>query len=182
MNPYARTVGLLSFCALTAFGSSGVFAQQKQSLLISGEGIKSRYVQQLVIDVDDTPGHQVRVQESQRTYPEDKQFMVDGERVTEAWVRGFSNYTGGIGPAWGYVTWLTDKGNKIFSEYSGSSEASATATGAKRGTYHGTARITGGTGRFAKLRGVLVDVAEFDTDPKTGYNRASSRGEYWFEQ
>jgi len=28
----------------------------------------------------------------------------------------------------------------------------------------------------------MVDVAKFDTDPKTGYNVSDSRGEYWFEQ
>jgi len=39
-----------------------------------------------------------------------------------------------------------------------------------------------GTGRFAKIRGILVDVAKFDTDPKVGYNVSDSRGEYWFEQ
>lgn len=182
MNRRVRTLALLGLCGFSALASSNTLAQQRQSIVISGEGIKSRYVQQLAVDVDHAPGHQVRVQESQRMYPPDKQFLVDGERVVESWVRGFSNYTGGIGPAWGYVTWITDKGNKIYSEHSGSSDARATETGSKRGTYHGTSRLVGGTGRFAKIRGVLVDVAEFDTDPKAGYNRANSRGEYWFEQ
>jgi hypothetical protein len=182
MKRCARILALLGVCGFAALVSGSGWAQQTQSLVISGEGIKSRYTQQLAIDVDDAPGHQVRVQESQRTYPENRQFMVEGERVTETWIRGFSNYTGGIGPAWGYQTWITEKGNKIFSEYSGYSEAITQATGSKRGTYHGTARIIGGTGRFAKIRGVLVDVAEFDTDPKTGYNRVDSHGQYWFEQ
>jgi hypothetical protein len=42
--------------------------------------------------------------------------------------------------------------------------------------------IVGGTGRFAKVRGVLTDVSHFDTDPKSGYNTLESKGEYWFEQ
>jgi hypothetical protein len=147
-----------------------------------GEGVKSRYVQQQAIDVDDVPGHQVRVQETHRVYPADGQIVVEGERVVESWIRGFSNYTSGLGPAWGYATWITDKGSKIFIEYTGTSESQATDTGSKRGTYHGTARLVGGTGKFAKIRGLMVDLAKFDTDPKTGYNVSDSRGEYWFEQ
>ena len=172
---------LFSACVFTALCTS-VCAQQKQSLVISSEGVKSRYVQQHIIDVDDVPGHQIRVQESQRMYPTEKQFMVDGEHVSEWWIRSFSNYTNGIGPTWGFQTWITEKGNKIFIETYGTSEAVATETGSKRGTYHGTSRIVGGTGRFSKIRGLLVDVSKFDTDQKVGYSLSDIRGEYWFEQ
>jgi hypothetical protein len=173
---------LLPACMVVALSSSTAWGQQKQSITMSSEGVKSSYVQQQAIDVDDIPGHQVRVQETQRTYPPDRRPVIDGERIVEAWVRGFSNYTNGIGPAWGYATWTMDSANKIFIEYSGISESQVTETGSKRGTYHGTARIVGGTGRFAKIRGTLVDVTKFDTDPKGGYNVSDSRGEYWFEQ
>ena|SRR5579859_3089319 len=168
-------------CILAALFSSPVFPRQRQPITMSGEGVKSRYVQQLVIDVDDMQGHQVRVQEAQRTYPAERQTVIDGERVVESWVRGFSNYTGGIGPALGHATCITDKGSKIFVKYSGTSESQATETGSKRGTFHGTSRLVGGTGRVAKIRGVLVDTSKFDTDPKAGYSVTDSRGEYWFE-
>jgi hypothetical protein len=144
--------------------------------------MKGRYVQQNIIDVDDTPGHQIRNFEIQRTFSADSQLVIDGERIVEAWVRGYSNYTGGIGPVWGYTTWITDKGNKIFTEGIGTSETQVTDSGSRRGMYHGTSRFIGGTGRFAKIRGLLVDVSKFDTDPKTGYNTVDSHGEYWFEQ
>jgi hypothetical protein len=165
-----------------ALSSSSGWAQQKHSIAISSEGVKSRYVQQLAIDVDDVPGHQVRVQESQRIFPPDKGPVLDGERVVESWSRSLTNYTSGIGPAWGYNTLITDKGNKIFLETIGTSESQVTETGSKRGTYHGTSRFVGGTGQFSKIRGYLVDVARFDTDPKAGYNVLDSHGEYWFEQ
>jgi hypothetical protein len=77
------------------------------------------------------------------------------------------------------ITMMED-GNKISGEYTGTSETQATSTGSRRGTHHGIARISGGTGRFAKIRGQMVDTAEFDTDPNSGYNRVSSKGEYWF--
>jgi hypothetical protein len=121
------------------------------------------------------------VQESQRLYPVEKGFVVDGEHVVEWWIRSFSNYTNGIGPTWGFQTWVTDKGSKIFLETTGTSEAQVTDTGAKRGTYHGVSRIVGGTGRFSKIRGTLVDVSKFDTDPKAGYTQSDSHGDYWFE-
>ena len=181
MQPVVLSRMLFSACLFTAFCTS-VCAQQKQSLVISSEGVKSRYVQQHIIDVDDVPGHQIRVQESQRTYPPDKQFTVDGEHIVEWWIRSFSNYTNGIGPSWGFQTWITEKGDRIFLETYGTSEAATTETGSRRGTYHGTSRIVGGTGRFSKIRGLLVDVSKFDTDQKVGYSLSDGRGEYWFEQ
>jgi hypothetical protein len=162
--------------------SGSVFAQEKHPIAISGEGVRSRYVQQLSIDVDDEPGHQVRVYENQRVYPADKQPIVDGERIVEVWGRGFSNYSSGVGPSWGYGVWITEKGSKIFLEYSGTAESQATEAGSKRGTYHGTSRLVGGTGRFSKIRGYLVEVTKFDTDPKAGYVIGDSRGEYWFDK
>jgi len=162
--------------------ASSIWGQEKRPLTISGEGVKGRYVQQHVIDMDDAPGHQLRIYEAHRDYPADKAPVIDGERVVEAWVRGFSNYTAGVGPVWGNTTFITDKGNKIFVEGIGTSESKATETGSKRGTYHGTSRFVGGTGRFAKIRGSFVDVSQFDTDPKTGYNTVDTHGEYWFEQ
>jgi hypothetical protein len=159
-----------------------VWAQQKHAFSMSGEGMKGSYVQQNIINVDDAPGHQIRNFEIHRTFSSDSQAAIDGERIVEAWVRGYSNYTNGVGPVWGYTTWITDKGNKIFTEGIGTSEAQTTDTGSRRGTYHGTSRFTGGTGRFAKIRGLFVDISKFDTDPKTGYNTVDSHGEYWFEQ
>jgi len=167
---------------LAASCSPSIWAQQKYPITMSGEGAKGSYVQQHIIDVDDAPGHQLRVYEIHRTYSVEKPLLIDGERVVEAWVRGSSNYTGGIGPVWSYTTFVTDKGSKIFVESIGTSETQATDMGSRRGTYHGTSRFVGGTGRFAKIRGVYVDVSKFDTDPKAGYNTVDSHGEYWFEK
>jgi hypothetical protein len=142
--------------------------------------VKSRYVQQHLIDVGDVPGHQIRIQEAHRINPPNGH-AIDGVKITESWVRGYSDYVNGVGPAWGYSVWMMEDGNRIFLEYTGTSESQTTASGSRRGTYHGTTRITGGTGRFTKIRGQLADIAEFDTDPNKGYNRVSSKGEYWLE-
>jgi hypothetical protein len=39
----------------------------------------------------------------------------------------------------------------------------------------------GGTGKFTKIRGMLTDAVEFDTDPDKGFSRAANKGEYWFQ-
>jgi len=169
-------------CVVATLSPGAIWAQEKRPISISSEGAMTRFIQQLAIDVDDVSGHQVRVFENHRIYATDKQAMVAGERIVESFGRGLSNYVIGIGPVFGYTTLVTDKGNKIFLEFSGSSETRPTETGSKRGTYNGTARFVGGTGQFLKIRGYLVEEAKYDTDPKTGYNFGEFRGEYWFEQ
>ncbi len=168
---------------LAATFSCSAWAQQKHPVSITGEGATGRYVQQYIIDVDDVPGHQIRINEIQRKYDPDKQPVFEGERIIETWSRSLTNYTNGIGPVLAaYNTWITDKGNKRFIEAVGTSESQITETGSKRGTYHGTGRFVGGTGRFSKIRGTLVDVSKFDTDPKVGFNTIDSHGEYWFQE
>lgn len=157
------------------------WAQEKYRYDLSALPQSSRYVQQHVIDVGDVPGHQVRILELQRTYTKDNP-VVMGTKVVESWNRGFSDYVNGVGPATGYGVWLLEDGNKIFLQYIGTSYTEVTPTGSRRGTYHGTTRLVGGTGRFAAIRGVVTDTVEFDTDPKSGYNRPVSQGEYWFEK
>ena len=160
MGHHYLPAALAAAAAIACVIASGTAsAQQKHPLEINSEGTKGRYVQQLAIDVDDAAGHQVRVLELQlqRTYPPGKEPLIDGERIVETWTRGFSNYTAGVGPTWAYTTWTT-------------------------GNYNGTSKIVGGTGRFAGLRGVMIDTSDFDTGLKVGYSRSTSRGEYWFGQ
>ncbi|HUF22473.1 MAG TPA: hypothetical protein VMP00_17185, partial [Burkholderiales bacterium] len=158
---------------------ASAFAQQKHPINTTGEGVQSRYTQQHVIDVGDVPGHQVRILEVHRIHTA-KQIVFAGVKVVEEWGRGFSDYTNGIGPAHGYGIWILEDGNKVFFEWSGIADSRTTATGSRRGTFNSASKIVGGTGRFTKIRGMLSDVVEFDTDPQHGYSRSSSKGEYWF--
>jgi hypothetical protein len=175
---------LCDYVACTLFFSalsfSHAMAQEKHALVISAENAQSRYVQQLSIDVDDVASHQVRVFEYKRVFSVDAQPIVDGEKIVEQWGRGFSNYANGVGPAWNYTTYITDKGNKIFAQSIGTSDTRVRDNGSRYGSYHGTSQMVGRIGRFAKIRGTFVDVAEFDTDPGSGFTRGTSRGEYWF--
>jgi len=182
MNQRLIRMTIATACVVAALIPGAIWAQEKHPVSISSEGAKTKFIQQLAIDVDDVTGHQVRVFENHRIYAADKQAKVAGERIVESFGRGLSNYVGGIGPVFGYTTLLTDKGNKIFLEFAGTSETRPTETGSKRGTYRGTARFVGGTGQFLGIRGYLVEEAKYDTDPKTGYNFGEFSGEYWFKQ
>ena len=75
---------------------------------------------------------------------------------------------------------MLEDGNKVYSEQHGTIQSEARSGGSQKGVYHGVTKFVGGTGKFANLRGVLTDELEYDTDPKTGYYRPVSRGEYWF--
>ena len=173
---------IAAVCVTATLSPGAMWAQEKHPISISSEGAETRYIQQLAIEVDDLTGHQVRVFENHRIYAADKQAIVAGERIVESFGRGLSNYVSGIGPVFGYITLVTDRGNKMFLEFSGTSVTQPTKTGSKRGTYNGTAQFRGGTGPFTDIRGYLLDSTKYDTDPETGYNIGEFSGEYWLEQ
>jgi hypothetical protein len=130
-----------------------------------------------MIEVGDVPGHQVRIYEIQRTGIETE---FSGIKARESWSRGYSDYTNSTGSTSGYGVWVLEDGSRIFNRYSGTSQTVIGADGSKKGTYHGVTQITGGTGRFVNIRGIIRDMTKFDA--KAGYNESSGEGEYWFEQ
>jgi hypothetical protein len=167
--------------AVLAFFAVGTWAQQKYPINSNSDGQSSKYTQQYKIEVGDVPDHQIRIQETQRTYNEKSTLAFGGVKAKEGWVRGFSDYTNGRGRAWGYGHWVLEDGEKILYDYSGQSHSEPTPTGSQKGSYHGTTRIVGGTGKYKGIRGSTTDTVSFDNDPKNGYNNADGKGEYWFE-
>ena len=177
-----RAISVLNIglAALLFLFSGFAVAQQKYAYKHSTTPQSSRYVQQHRIDVGDIPGHQVRIYEIVNKYTRGHP-IIRGTKVVEVWARGFSDYINGVGPTQGYGVWMLEDGNKIYTEWRGTSYSEPTSTGSISGTFHGTIRLTGGTGKFATIRGVVTDVVKFDTDPDNGYNDGTERGEYWFE-
>jgi hypothetical protein len=157
-------------------------AQQRYPIETAGEGqIASKYTQQLAIDVGDVPGHQVRVVEIMRTYSDATKLRITGTRVKESWLRGLTDYVNGSGPARGYAVWVLEDGEKVFLSWDSITQSESTATGSRKGSSEAVTRIAGGTGKYKGIRGLMRDTVQFDTDPASGYSRASSKGEYWFE-
>ena len=160
--------------------STGALSQQKHPITTNADGQTSKYTQQYRIEVGDVPGHQIRIQETQRVYNDKSTLEFRGVKAKEGWVRGFSDYTNGKGKAWGYGHWVLEGGDRVYYDYVGTSHAEPTATGSLKGGYHGTTRIVGGTGKYKGIRGTTTDTVAFDNDPKTGYNNSDGKGEYWF--
>ena len=57
----------------------------------------ARYTGQHTFDVGDVPGHQVRIFELRRTFPDD-QPNCEGLKRVEQWMRGYSDYVDRNGP------------------------------------------------------------------------------------
>jgi hypothetical protein len=157
------------------------YGQQKYSYSHSSPPEASRYIHDYSIEVDDVPGHKVRIVEIQRTYSKDHPIIM-GTKVIEMWFRGFTDYGSNGGPGHGYETWILEDGNRLFCESIFISSTEASATGSRKGTSTSTLRFVGGSGKYASIRGNISSSVEFDNDPKTGYNRPSSKGEYWFSE
>ena len=179
--------GLLTIAGVLLSGFIGLSpnvaqAQKHYPIEDKSEWSSGKYTQQHMIDVGDLPGHKVRILELQRIYNDKSKLAVSGAQVKETWVRGYSDYTQGKGKAWGYSIWLLDDGNKIYMEWAGTTSSESTSTGSIEGIFNGVTWLRGGTGKYSAIRGTITDVTAFNNDPKNGYNRAESKGEYWFEE
>lgn len=171
----ALGLGVVSLVAGSAF------AQERFKLQYNQVGQTSKYLAQQAYDVGDQPGHQVRIYKVQRTFTDESTFVVRGVRVRMSESTGYSDYTGGIGPIWGYEVWTLEDGGKVFLTYTGSTYSEPTETGSRRGIATSAARITGGTGAWKSIRGMIHSASKFDSDPQKGYSQGDNKGEYWFE-
>jgi hypothetical protein len=181
MIVFKRTTALLGLiigAALTVVGIPETWAQQKHKISYKLSPEISKYTQQHVIDVGDVPGHQVRINEIHRTFPKDL-VVFEGVQAVEEWIRGYSDYTDINGRAWGYGIYFLENGDKIFSRLDGTSQTLVNPDGSKKSTYNGAWTLTGGTGKFRGIRGVLRATIVFDT--KAGVNEGHVEGEYWME-
>ena len=113
----------------------------------------TKYTQQHVIDVGDIPGPQVRILELHRT-PSNAKPNCEGLKVMESWNRGYSDYVNTNGRSWGYSLISLDNGDKIFTQYSGTSQTTVNTDGSKKSTYTGVYDLTGGSGKYRGVRGM----------------------------
>jgi hypothetical protein len=172
----AITLGVtLPLCSIAAG-----WAQEKHKLAYTLPAALSTFTQQHALDVGDVPGHQVRIFEVHRTYPKDL-LVVDGVRVVEEWLRGYSDYIDINGPAWGYGIYVLENGDKIFTRLQGTSQSVVNPDGSKKNTFAGVVTLAGGTGKFHGILGTLRATVIFD--PIAGVQGDGQwEGEYWIEK
>ena len=183
MNKFS-SAGLSVSCAIVM--SAGVmllpmsegWAQEKCKRSGTSLAQDSKYTQQHVIDVGDVPGHQVRILELHRT-PSNAKPNCEGLKIAESWSRGYSDYIDLNGRAWGYDVTVLENGDKIFGQWSGTTQTTFKDDGTKNTRYTGVTTFTGGTGKYRGIRGTSRVTSAFD--PKTGFNETQWEDEYWLE-
>jgi hypothetical protein len=174
-TPFA--IGLSA--ALTVFGSAEAPGQEKCKMSWEVPAANAKYTEQHAIDVGDVPGHQIRIFELHRTFPDD-QPNCEGLKRVEQWTRGYSDYVDRNGRAWGYSVTLLENGDKIFAELSGTSQTIVNPDGSNKSTFTGVTNWTGGTGKYQGVRGIQQDSTVFD--PEKNFNETRAEAEYWFEK
>jgi hypothetical protein len=164
---------------LTVFGSAEAPGQEKCKMSWVVPAANAKYTAQHTIDVGDVPGHQVRILELHRTFP-DAQPNCEGLKLVEQWLRGYSDYIDRNGPGWGYAVTVLENGDKIFAEWSGTSQTVVGPDGSMKSTFTGVTTWTGGTGKYQGVRGIQWDSTVFD--PEKNLNETRAEAEYWFEK
>jgi hypothetical protein len=158
-------------CLVVAVPTDNVLAQQKQQLSFKTSAENTKYTQQHLIDVGDVPGHQVRVYELHCTFPNNAPVM-NGVAIKEQWTRAISDYTDNNGPGTTYGVYVLENGDKFFTR----SVLVAQSTGSGKLTATTVGQITGGTGKFAGIQGIVRTVNT--ADPKAGVNEGQTDIEY----
>jgi len=165
---------------LAIITASAVSAEERCKMNWEVPAADTKYTQQLALNVGDIPDHQVRVYELHRVYPNDKP-NCEGLKRIESWSYGYSDYVNRNGPYRGYMVTTLENGDKIFSEFSGTSQTTVAQDGSKQSsTEEGTEIWTGGTGKYKGVHGFQWNHGVFDIDK--GLNQRRSEAEYWFEK
>ena len=185
MKNYARKSALswqavAAVLSLTLSGISVSWAQQKQLVKFEVPSANTKYTQQHSIAVGDVAGHNIRIFENICTFP--KNPLVIGEvRVKEWWTHGYTDFTETNGPGTAYNTLIMENGDKIYLRVNFVAHSTVSADGSKKGANNLiSGPITGGTGKFLGIRGMMKLAATFD--PTSGFNDSKGEIEYWMEK
>jgi hypothetical protein len=174
VTAFTLTTMALLFLAV-ALPAADAVAQQKQHISYKVSAENSKYTQQHVIDVGDVPGHQVRVYEIYRSFPNNAP-VINGLKVKETWTRATSDYTDGNGTSTIYGVMMMENGDKIFTR----GALIAQSAGGGKLTAAAVATITGGTGKLAGIQGTSRSVTQADL--KAASNETQNELEYWMEK
>lgn len=162
-----RTFLTASFCVIAL----PALAEEVQHVSFKTSAANTKYVQQLNVDAGDIPGHIVRLFDILRNHRENPS-MINGLKLQEETGRGYTDIINGNGSTVVYSVYTMENGDKFFAR------ATQVSTGAPDGTISaiGTGPITGGTGRLAKIHGVVKFAVKFNVT--TGFNEGSTEIDY----
>jgi hypothetical protein len=169
-RPKFTPATLTLLCLAVALPASSAPAQEKQHVSFKALAENSKFTQQLNIDVGDRPNHIVRIFEAHGTFPTNAP-IIDGLKVVDWWVRGIGDRVEGNGPATQYNEFVMENGDKFYARVDGLVQNTSTNLTSTQVGY-----ITGGTGRFATIRGIIRATTNFNYN--TGFNENQFEIEY----
>jgi hypothetical protein len=166
-RPIVTTVAAVALLCLGAtLPASNAAAQEKQRVSFKIPAENTKFTQQYSLDVGDAPGHRLVLFELHRTHPTNAP-VINGVKLLEQIAYALSDNTNGDGTNTGYYTFLMENGDKVFTRYSLVSQRDQPSTL--------VGPITGGTGKFSGIRGVIRQVATTGSDAQWDI-------EYWMEK
>ena len=171
-------VAITLISASTLLVSIDAWAQKKYSIS-EAPSSNSEYLQEHAIDVDDRPGHQVRVYEIRYDYPK-KDLAFAGVSVKQSVTRGMSDYVNWNGSFTTYSVYTMEDGSKVYSRSTGTTQSTTTAEGQRAFKFSFVENFVGGTGKFKGMRGQMRGGGERAPGAKS--LSQYSDGEYWIEE
>ena len=175
---FGKFIGIVAWAFLILAPISSM-AQEKFKYLFKDPVGINKYVEQHVLDVGDVAGHQIRVASLETKYADEAPEYAGVKGVgNRTWLT--SDYVNGTGRFSTYGVTQMANGDKIFTRAEGLSQTTFGADGSRKTAYSQVTTLTGGTGKFGTIRGVMKTGGT--TDFKTGVITVPSEGEYWFEK
>jgi len=168
-----RLAVLLAAFAIALGGANGAWAQQKYTIT-SAPNSNSQYLQEHTIEVDDVPGHRLRVYEIRQDYPQ-RDLVFAGVVVKYGLSRNMSDVINGNGSFTYYMVYTLEDGNKVFARGTGTTQSDPDA-GYR---FVIVENFVGGTGKFKGLRGQARGGGT--RAPGAGSLAVEWKGEYWIE-
>ena len=162
-----KLLTVLLLCVATS-----VFAQTKQKISFEASAAISKYTQQYAIDVGDVPGHQIRIFEMVRDYGSNGP-MIEGVRLKTTASKFMTDFIELNGSGVGYQTMEMENGDKVFSRSGYTAQSSGDGSAHDMQVYV----ITGGTGKFLGIRGIVRSATS--ANPKAGTVSSKIDLEYW---
>jgi len=147
---------LALLCVAVAAPASDASAQDKQHLSYKIPAADSKMERQLNVDVGDQPNHIVRVYDTHSTFANNGP-VINGLKLKEQWARGTVDIIDGSGSGVQYGVYLMDNGDKFFAH---TTNILQNVSG--KVTITGVGNITGGTGKFAGVQGVVRQATNID--------------------
>ncbi len=148
-------------------------AQDKQKAAYTVTAADSKYTVRHNLDLEDQPGHRLSLFEIHRAFPTNAP-VFNGVRLKEMWTRGVGDYLSGNGASTTYNVYVLENGDKFFALMTTLGQADAT----QRRTSISVGHITGGTGKFLGMQGVIRSSG--GSDARVGMNETTAEVEYWF--